>query len=208
LSEQSKAGRFVVGLGNPERRYEKTRHNVGFMVLRELRRRWDLGRGRSKFHARVWSGPVAGRAATLAAPQTYMNRSGLAVGEIAGFHKAAAEDVLIVLDDLALPPGQIRLRAGGSAGGHNGLADVIAALGTDRVPRLRVGIGPTPERMDTKDYVLSRFDETEEPVMVEAIGRAADAVEDWIARGVTYAMDRHNRPDGGGRRQQEGHRKP
>ncbi len=183
---------FVVGLGNPGRRHAKTRHNVGFMVLGELRRRWDFGRARTKFHGKVRSGRIGERPVRLLAPQTYMNRSGLAVAEMAAFYKAAPEAVLIVMDDMALPLGRIRVRARGSAGGHNGLADIIQAMGTDQVPRLRIGIGRGENVPDAKDYVLSEFQDHEKPAVTEVVRRAADAVEDWVTRGITYVMDHYN----------------
>lgn len=181
-----------MGLGNPGRRHAKTRHNVGFMVLKELGRRWDLGRARTKFHGKVRSGRIGERPVRLLAPQTYMNRSGLAVAEMAAFHKAAPEAVLIVMDDMALALGRIRVRARGSAGGHNGLADIIRAMGTDQVPRLRIGIGRGENVPDAKDYVLSEFQDHEKPAATQAVRRAADAVEDWVTGGITYVMDHYN----------------
>ncbi len=187
--------KYVVGLGNPGRRYRQTRHNVGFMVLKELRRRWDFGRARSKFHSRVWTGHMEASGVALVAPQTYMNCSGTAVAELAAFYKLSAADLLVVMDDLALPLGRLRARAKGSAGGHKGLADILAALGTEAVARLRVGIGAPPEHMDNIAYVLSAFAEDEWTVMAPAIARAADAVETWVRSGIAEVMNRFNRPD-------------
>lgn len=184
--------KFVVGLGNPGREYRDTRHNIGFMVLKELRRRWEPGEGKRKFRARVWSANVGGQKVLLAAPRTFMNRSGLTVAAMTAFYKAAAESVLVVLDDIALPTGQLRIRASGSAGGHNGLNDIIKVLGTNRLARVRIGIGSPPERMDSADYVLSRFRAEEKPVIADAVKRAADAVEDWISKDVTYVMNHYN----------------
>ncbi len=184
--------RYVVGLGNPGRQYAKTRHNVGFMVLKELRKRWDFGTARRKFHNRVWTGRVQQAPVTLLAPQTYMNRSGQAVAEATSFTKAPPEAVLVVLDDMALPTGKLRARARGSAGGHKGLADVMRAMGTPEVPRLRVGIGRPPDEFDAVDYVLTTFRKDEEQVLAEAIARAADAVEGWLTRGMDWVMDRYN----------------
>ena len=184
--------KFVVGLGNPGRQYQGTRHNIGFMVLKELRRRWQPGRGRRKFHARLWTANVGGQKVRLSAPQTYMNRSGLAVAEMTTFYKADPSAVLVVMDDAALPTGRIRARASGSAGGHNGLNDIIKTLGTNRLARLRIGIGAPLESMDSADYVLSRFGPDEKPVVAEAVELAADAVEDWINKDITYVMDHYN----------------
>jgi len=194
LEQVGPEAKFVVGLGNPGRRYRGTRHNVGYMVLRELRRRWSFGRGKSKFRGRCWAGSVAGRPVTLLAPKTYMNRSGLAVAEMMGFYKAAPAAVLIVLDDMALGLGRLRLRGRGSAGGHKGLTDILQAVGADQLPRLRVGIGAPPEGADATAYVLGRFRKNESAVMKEAIARAADAVEAWVTKGLSYSMNRHNRP--------------
>jgi len=184
--------KFVVGLGNPGRRYHRTRHNVGFMVLKELRRRWEFGRARSKFHARLWSGRIGPQGVALVAPQTYMNASGRAVAEVMGFYRLPPALLLVVLDDLALPLGCIRARAGGSAGGHKGLTDVLDAVGTRQLPRLRVGIGSPPPGTDAVEYVLSPFGKAEQEVIAKGIVRAADAVADWVTRGMTYVMNHYN----------------
>jgi len=189
--------KYVVGLGNPGRRYRDTRHNVGFMVLKELRRRWDFGRARSRFHSRVWTGRIGACGVALVAPQTYMNDSGTAVAELVNFYKLDLTDLLVVMDDLALPPGRLRARAKGSAGGHKGLGDVLRALETEAVARLRVGIGPPPEHMDGTAYVLGTFSEDEWAVMAPAIARAADAVETWVTNGIGEVMNRFNRQDTG-----------
>jgi len=126
-------------------------------------------------------------------PQTYMNRSGSAAAQMAGFYRADPADVLVVLDDMALPPGQLRARAGGSAGGHKGLADVLRAMGSNDVPRLRIGIGPPPPRMDAVDFVLTRFGPDETQDIEHAIQLAADAVGDWVFSGIEYVMQKYNR---------------
>jgi PTH1 family peptidyl-tRNA hydrolase len=189
--DQDDRTRFVVGLGNPGRKYERTRHNLGFRVLDELQRRWDADGPRQAFDGLVWNARPGARVVLLA-PQTYMNCSGRSVAQMVRFYKADVEDVLVVLDDIALAPGQIRVRAGGSAGGHNGLTDVLASLATDQVPRLRIGIGQ-PGRMDQVDFVLSRFSADEEPAVESAIAAAADAVEDWVLHGIRCVMDKYNR---------------
>lgn len=203
MRELLPARRFVLGLGNPRRRHRGTRHNVGFMVLSELRERWDYGRGRRKFHGRCWSGSIATVAATLLAPETYMNRSGMAAAEMMAFYKAPPEAVLIVMDDMALPPGRLRVRASGSAGGHKGLADILQAVDTQALPRLRIGIGSPPPGVDSVQYVLGRFTEQEEPVMLRAVEKAADAVEDWAVKGITYVMDHYNQDTQGTREPEE-----
>ena len=189
---------FVVGLGNPGRKYERTRHNLGFRVLDGLQRRWNADGPRQAFDGLVWDARVGagpkrpGTRVVLLAPQTYMNCGGRSVAQMVRFYRADVEDVLVVLDDIALVPGQIRARAGGSAGGHNGLTDVLASLATDQVPRLRIGIGQ-PGRMDQVDFVLSRFSADEEPAVESAIAASVDAVEDWVLDGIRCVMDKYNR---------------
>ncbi len=184
--------RFVVGLGNPGRRYERTRHNLGFMVVEALASAWGAAAPRKAFQGSVWDTRTTFGRVVLLEPETFMNRSGRAVGELVRFYKVEPEDVLIVLDDLALPPGSIRLRASGSAGGHNGLQDVIGHLGTDRIARLRLGIGPSPAWMDSADYVLGKMDESDLADANQAIEKACQAVEDWLAGGIEQAMNKHN----------------
>src|ERR1041385_4126537 len=133
--------KLIVGLGNPGPEYANTRHNAGFMALDRLARKHGLWGAKTRFHAGVIEGSIAGQKVMLMQPMTYMNRSGLAVGEAARFHRLEPADVMVVVDDFALPLGSIRLRPSGSHGGHNGLADVQRALGTDGYPRLRIGVG-------------------------------------------------------------------
>jgi PTH1 family peptidyl-tRNA hydrolase len=188
--------KFVVGLGNPGSKYRRTRHNVGWMVLAELAKRWQASPPRKAFSAEVCEASVASRRVMLLAPQTYMNLSGQAVQEMAAFYKAAAVDLLIVLDDMALPLGQLRFRPGGSSGGHKGLADIVARLGAQEVPRLRIGIGSPPPWVEGADFVLSTFGPDEEPVILQAVVLAATAVEDWLTKGMTCVMEKYNRKGG------------
>lgn len=200
--------RFIVGLGNPGRRYVTTRHNAGFRVLDVLRDRWGLGDGQSRFDALIWDtrrvassrvDAPAGEAVkvTLLAPMTYMNNSGRAVRQALDFYKADAANgqLLVVMDDIALPTGRLRLRPGGSAGGQKGLADIIRACGTDAIHRLRVGIDAPPGRMDAADYVLGKFSKTEEDIIGPAIDQAADVAEDWLFLGMDKLMETCNRRD-------------
>jgi PTH1 family peptidyl-tRNA hydrolase len=189
--------RVVVGLGNPGRRYRRTRHNVGFMVVERLAERWECPRPRKAFEGRLYEArPVRGgqdtRRALLFEPLTYVNRSGHAVRTLAGFYKLLARDVLVVLDDMALATGRLRARAQGSSGGHNGLEDILRAFGGDELPRLRIGIGSPPPRMDPRDYVLSRFSPDEEQAVARAVELAADAVEDWLFEDITNVMNKYN----------------
>jgi PTH1 family peptidyl-tRNA hydrolase len=188
---------LVVGLGNPGPEYARTRHNVGWMVLDQLRQRWGLGKGRRMFGGLLWDARVDGESGQqrvlLLEPHTYMNRSGQAVATAAGFYKVPPERVLVVLDDMALEPGRIRARPDGSAGGHNGLSDVLRALGTNAVPRLRIGIGGPPPQVPSVSYVLSAVGADEIEAIGPALSRAATAVEDWVFRGMGLVMNQYNR---------------
>lgn len=189
------ARKFVVGLGNPGRQYRDTRHNVGFDVVGLLGQRWNLGQPAQRFNGWVLDGRIGPDATpvTMLAPQTYMNRSGQAVRQMVDFYKASPQDVLVVMDDMALEPGRLRFRLTGSAGGHNGLADILRALGSDQVPRLRVGIGSAPGRMDPADWVLGKFTAKEREIIDVAEQQAADAVEDWLTAPAENVMEKYNR---------------
>ncbi|GIX01992.1 MAG: peptidyl-tRNA hydrolase [Thermogutta sp.] len=188
--------KVVVGLGNPGRQYEGTRHNVGYEVLRELARRFAEGQQvRRRFSGETLDVTITGTRVLLLSPTTYMNRSGQSVGQVKDFYKLSTDDILVVCDDLNLPLGRLRFRARGSAGGHKGLADVIRVLGTEAVPRLRIGIGAPPPGQDAVRFVLSRFTPEEEAVMREAYRRAADGVELWVHQGIQACMNRYNAGD-------------
>jgi PTH1 family peptidyl-tRNA hydrolase len=195
--------KLIVGLGNPGARYAETRHNVGWRVAEELARRAEAGPWKEKFEARVTEARRGGEKVVVAQPLTYMNRSGIAVRQLMDFWKVGSEDLLVVMDDLALELGRIRLRSEGSDGGHNGLESVIAHLGSEAFARLRVGIGPGPAAEEQADFVLAPFAEAEQPVIAEAITRAADAAECWATEGLEAAMNRFNpagpTPETGGR---------
>ncbi len=186
--------RYVVGLGNPGRRYRRTRHNLGFMVVEALAERWGASRPRRTFGGLARQGHFGDDAVMLLEPMTFMNASGQSVAEMMRFYKAEPGELLVVLDDMDLPPGRIRVRPSGSAGGHKGLGDVLARLGTDKVARVRLGIGSAPPPMDPTDYVLGVMDEEELALANEAVERACLAVEDWLALGTEAAMSRHNGP--------------
>lgn len=162
-----------------------------------LRRRWGVESGRKAFGGQLYDARPTRpdgrlRHVMLFEPLTYMNRSGEAANAMVSFYKADWQDVLVVLDDLALPPGRLRARAAGSDGGHNGLKDILALAGRQDVPRLRIGIGPPPGEMDAVNYVLTAFREDEKEIIDKAAGRAADAVEDWIAFDIKCVMDKYN----------------
>jgi PTH1 family peptidyl-tRNA hydrolase len=185
--------KLIAGLGNPGRKYAGTRHNVGFRVIDELSRRWQIDLSRKRFNGLVGDGRICNQQAMMLKPMTYMNRSGRCVGEALTFYKQPLENLLVVYDDMALPTGQLRIRAKGSAGGHNGLTSVIGWVGSDRFPRLRMGIG-SGRPGDSVNHVLGGFSEEEEQVMSKAVARAADAVECWLMNGVDETMNQFNRP--------------
>jgi PTH1 family peptidyl-tRNA hydrolase len=184
--------KLIVGLGNPGRKYQGTRHNVGFAVLAELARRYATGRPRSKFHGDVVEANLDGQKALLLSPVTYMNNSGASVLAARDFFKLPEQDLLVICDDLNLPLAKLRFRPGGSSGGQKGLADIIRRLGTEEVPRLRVGIGAPPEAWDATDYVLAKFTQDEMPEIEQAVHRAADAVALWTREGIERCMNQYN----------------
>ncbi len=182
---------LVVGLGNPGPQYAGHRHNVGFQVVDVLARRHGV-RFRGRRRALVAEGTIAGRAVVVAKPLTFMNLSGEAVAELVRAYAITPARLLVVYDDMDLPLGKLRLRPRGGSGGHRGMASVIRALGTDAVPRLRVGIGRPPPHVDPATYVLRDFSPQEEEVMEIVRQEAADAVDVWLAEGIQVAMDRFN----------------
>ena len=184
---------LLVCLGNYGQKYENTRHNIGFMAADRLVEKNDLRCNRLRFRALTEIIDFGGAKVLLMKPQTYMNLSGEAVGEAARFYKVPPERVLVISDDVSLPLGKLRVRGNGSAGGHNGLKNIIAHLGTDRFPRVKVGVGapPNPE-YDMVDWVIGGFTADERKVIASAIDRALDAAECVIAKGVTEAQNRYN----------------
>jgi peptidyl-tRNA hydrolase, PTH1 family len=184
--------KLVVGLGNPGRRYEGTRHNVGYAVLAEVGRRLGVGAAKTKFHGALAEGAIEGQKVLLLSPLLYMNRSGTCVRAACDFYGLAHEDLLVICDDLNLPLAKLRFRSAGSSGGQKGLEDIIDKLQSEEFCRLRIGIGSPPESWDAADFVLARFGREELPEMDGAVVRAADAVADWAARGVEYCMNRYN----------------
>ena len=198
--------RLVVGLGNPGREYVRTRHNIGWEVVDALAARlgWvgrpeDFARdARSKFEGLVMDGTVSLHSSggteklLLLKPTTYMNLSGRSVQAAMAFYQLTPQDVMVVVDELALPCGKIRIRKGGSSGGHNGLKDIERALGTSEYPRLRVGIDPPPDRVPGRDYVLGKFTEEQRQQIDPAIGRATSALVTWVDKGINAAMNQFN----------------
>ena len=188
--------KLIVGLGNPGPQYAATRHNVGWRVAEELARRAGAQTWKEKFEAAVTDTRRHDRKIMLARPLTFMNESGRSVRQMMDFWKVEAEDLLVVLDDMAIEVARVRLRPEGTDGGHKGLGSVIAHVGHERFARLRVGVGPPPLPEEHVDFVLSPFTSRERPIIEKAIALAADAAECWIIDGPDEAMNRFNRGAG------------
>jgi len=184
--------KVIVGLGNPGREYTQTRHNIGFRVVAELAQQYAVSRPRAKFQGEYVEARLGGVKAILATPLNYMNNSGGCVRAIRDFYKLPNEDLLVVCDDFNLDLTKLRFRARGSSGGQRGLQDIISKLGGEEFARLRVGIGPLPERWDAADFVLGKFTKHDEPAVESTVRLAADAVADWCREGVAYCMNRYN----------------
>lgn len=184
---------LIAGLGNPTREYEKTRHNVGFEAIDILADKAGTTVTEKKHKALYGKGYIGGQKVILAKPQTYMNLSGESIREIADFYKIEPENIIILCDDINLSEGQLRIRLKGSAGGHNGLKNIISHLGTQEFPRIRIGVGEKPRGMDLADYVLGRFPKELQAVMEEAYRDAAEAACMMIEDGADAAMNHYNR---------------
>lgn len=184
---------LLVGLGNPGSKYESTRHNMGFLAVDGLARRKGFRFNKLRFRAWTAEWMVNGEKVLVMKPQTYMNLSGESVGEAARFYKIPADHVVVISDDISLPVGKLRVRTGGSAGGHNGLKNIIQHLGTDQFPRVRVGVGEKPHPdYDMADWVLGKFQGEDKKAIDQAVKRAADAVECILAEGIDRGMSRFN----------------
>ena len=184
---------LVVFLGNPGPKYECTRHNAGFMAADALAKDKGIKINRSRFKALTATVELGGESVLLMKPQTYMNLSGEAVIQAVKFYKIAPDHVIVVSDEMSLPIGKLRIRTKGSAGGHNGLKNIIAHLGTDSFPRIRIGVGAPPHPdYDVADWVLSVFRNKDAEEMAEAVKRAAEAVECYVLHGPERAMNRFN----------------
>jgi PTH1 family peptidyl-tRNA hydrolase len=184
--------RLVVGLGNPGDKYKNTRHNVGFEVVSRLAKQFGGGTAKNRFQGEVAEAAFGGQKVLLLTPLTYMNLSGGSVLAARDFHKIEHENILIVCDDFNLPLAKLRLRGKGSSGGQKGLEDIIRRLGTEEIPRLRIGVGTPPPGWDGARYVLGRFGSDEQPKIAAAIERAAEAAADWVRDGLEAAMNRYN----------------
>lgn len=188
---------LIAGLGNPEKKYIGTRHNTGFAAVEALcEKLGGLKLNETKFQgvytkARMMT-PAGPEQLIIVKPLTYMNLSGNCIAPLANFYKIPAEQVIVVSDDINLAVGRMRIRKGGSAGGHNGLKSIIQCLGTDQFPRVRVGVGQKPEYMDLADYVLAKFGRNDAAVMADTYDAVADAILDIVNQGVEHAMNHYN----------------
>ena len=183
--------KLVVGLGNPGRKYQGTRHNIGWEVLRQLAERYGASRPKAKFQGEFVEANIDGEPAVLLSPLTYMNRSGNSVQPARDFYKLDNSQLLIICDDFNLPLAKLRIRGKGSAGGQKGLQDVIQRLG-EEVPRLRIGIGLPPAGWEVADYVLSKFSKAERSTMDQAVQRAVEATRCWACEGLASCMNQFN----------------
>lgn len=185
---------IIAGLGNPTAQYEGTRHNVGFDVIDAIADKYNISVDGKKSRAYVGKGIIEGQKVILVKPQTYMNLSGESIRGIVDYYKIdPEEELLVIYDDISLSPGQIRVRSKGSAGGHNGIKNMIANLGTNIFPRIKVGIGEKPKKYDLADYVLSRFSKGERELLSEAYKNAVCAAELIIRGDIQSAMNEYNR---------------
>ena len=184
---------LIAGLGNPTKKYEKTRHNAGFDTVDLLAEKLGLSWKKTMFQAMVCKGVVGGKKVMLVKPLTFMNLSGNAIRSLLRFYRLdAASELIVIYDDSDLDPGKLRLRKKGSAGSHNGMKSIVSSIGTEVFARIRIGIGKRPEQMDMVDYVLGHYDKETRKVMEEAFAKAADAALDIVENGMDHAMNQYN----------------
>jgi PTH1 family peptidyl-tRNA hydrolase len=182
---------IIVGLGNPGRDYQTTRHNIGFLAVDRLAEKLGIGINKNKFKALVGSGIVSGQKVMLVKPQTYMNNSGQALREILSFYKIKPENMLVIYDDIDIPLGAMRIRKKGSSGTHNGMKSIIYQLQTDDFPRIRIGTG-RDDNMDLVDFVLGSFSDEEKDEVDRILDQAVEAALCWMEKGIDLAMNRYN----------------
>lgn len=185
---------LIVGLGNPDKKYEYTRHNVGFDVIDELAEKYNISISEKKHKALLGKGVIEGQKVVLAKPQTYMNLSGESIVELVHYYKIDPEtEMIVIYDDISFAPGNLRIRQSGSAGGHNGIKNIIKCLGTQEFMRIKVGVGEKPKNWDLADFVLGHFSKEERENLEDAIGRAMEAVGYMINGDVAKAMNEYNK---------------
>ncbi len=183
---------MIAGLGNPGKEYEKTKHNVGFWVIDKLAKEYNINVTKFKHKALIGEGIIAGKKVLLVKPQTYMNLSGESIREIIKFYKIPLDQFYVIYDDTSLPLSNVRIREKGSAGGHNGIKNIIAHLGTDIFLRIKVGIGEKPNGWDLANYVLAPFSKDEEPLILSGVDKACHAIELLLNKGIKEAMNQTN----------------
>jgi len=184
--------KLIAGLGNPGRKYQGTRHNVGFDALAEFARKHFADPPREKFEGLLSEVRIDRERVQLVWPQTYMNLSGNSVGKVRDFFKIENEEILIICDDFNLPLAKLRFRARGTSGGQKGLEDILRRLGDQSIARLRIGVGPVPDGWDPAKFVLGKFTAEQGPQIEQAIARAAQAAGDWVRQGIEYCMNEYN----------------
>ena len=182
----------IAGLGNPGKEYDKTKHNVGFWVIDQLAKEYNIDVTKFKHKALIGDGVIAGKKVLLVKPQTYMNLSGESIREILKFYKIPIEPFYVIYEDTSLPLSSVRIREKGSAGGHNGIKNIIAHLNTDAFIRIKVGIGEKPNGWDLADYVLAKFSKDDEPLILSGVEKASHAIEILLTKGIVEAMNQTN----------------
>ena len=184
---------LVVGLGNPGAKYETTRHNAGFLCIEKMEDVYGFKAKKLKFHALIGDTKIANKKILVMKPQTMMNNSGVAISECASFYKIPPQNIIVIFDDISLDPGKLRIKRKGSAGGHNGIKSIIAHLGTEEFPRIKLGVGKKPHPdYDLADWVLSNFPKNDIPLMREAIDKALEALELMVKGDTEGAMSKYN----------------
>lgn len=182
----------IIGLGNPGREYAGTRHNIGFDAVTAISDKYNIRIDTHKFKGLVGQGYIGGEKVILVQPQTYMNLSGECVRELKDFYKLNTDDILVICDDISFDVGRMRVRGKGSAGGHNGLKNIIAHLGTEEFTRFKIGVGEKPDGWDLADFVLARFPKDEEPQIRSILKKAVEAAECWLEYGTQKTMNLYN----------------
>ncbi|WP_026693218.1 aminoacyl-tRNA hydrolase [Peribacillus kribbensis] len=185
--------KVIIGLGNPGKQFDQTRHNIGFEVVDELSSKWGIPLDQAKHKGLFGMGTVNGEKVLLLKPMTYMNLSGESISAVLNFYKLAPKDIVVIYDDLDLPSGKIRLRQKGSAGGHNGIKSTIAHLGTQEFNRIRIGVGRPSEKNSVSNFVLGKFSPEERAEMSKVVERSAEACENWLSNDFLQVMNQFNK---------------
>ena len=183
---------LIVGLGNPEEEYSRTRHNMGFDTINEIAEKWNIKVNKNKFNSLYGAGEIEGEKVILLKPQTYMNSSGIAVRNFMNFYKIPSENIFVIFDDLDIEAGTIKIRKSGGPGTHNGMKSVVSEINTEKFPRIRIGIGMPEYKNDLLNYILTRIPDDEYAILKTAISKAAEAIPIMIKYGIDKAMNQYN----------------